>query len=417
MVGDKINISWDELKTSKVEKHLQQQQAVARNQRYAKMSTGDVKVTADATPSGSIWYNSVFRLAVFGLLGGLLAWGCGQLLHLRSDPRHEADEAISAINEIRATITTKAGDEGITASQAQAAIDNVVRGYPDNAYLQVFLNDSLSAADKDAKRAELDDANKWKNLLVNLLGFGLCGIMVSVCLSVAEPVIDRNMPAFVIGGAVGTLLGLVGGLAAAIVIDQIYVHLGSDSQIARAASWGVLGCFISIAPGIVARNFKRTLIGMVGGSMGGIIGGMMLQPATVLSGNNPEIGKLVAMLFIGLVAGIATGTIESVARSGWLKVTQGLIAGKQFILYRNPTFIGSAPDCQIYLFRDPVVGRKHAAIHIQKGRFELEDLPLGGRTMVNGEIVTRKKLRDGDKIKIGATEFVFQEKTAKPAEE
>ena len=32
---------------------------------------------------------------------------------------------------------------------------------------------------------------------------------------------------------------------------------------------------------------------------------------------------------------------------------EGLIAGKQFVLYRDPTYIGSAPNCHVYLFKDP----------------------------------------------------------------
>ena len=99
--------------------------------------------------------------------------------------------------------------------------------------------------------------------------------------------------------------------------------------------------------------------------------------------------ELVAMLAIGLFAGLATGMIENVAKTGWVKVVAGLIAGKQFILYRNPTFLGSGPDCQIYLFKDPQVGRRHAAIHIIPGGFELEDLPLGEPTYVNGKPVNR----------------------------
>ena len=80
-------------------------------------------------------------------------------------------------------------------------------------------------------------------------------------------------------------------------------------------------------------------------------------------------------------------------------------------MYRNPTFVGSGPDCQIYLFKDPKVGRRHAAIHIVPGGFELENLPLGEQTLVNGSPVTRARLRNGDKIQIGATALVLQEKS------
>ena len=145
--------------------------------------------------------------------------------------------------------------------------------------------------------------------------------------------------------------------------------------------------------------------------MGGAIGGALFDPLERLAG--PELSRLVALIAIGAVAGASTGAIENVAKTGWLKVTAGLIAGKQFILYRSPTYIGSSPDCQIYLFRDPRVGRRHAALNLVGGGVELEDLPLGTPTLVNGNAVSRTRLHHGDQIAIGNTTFVFHEKVRK----
>src|SRR5947208_7308268 len=111
-----------------------------------------------------------------------------------------------------------------------------------------------------------------------------------------------------------------------------------------------------------------------------------------------------------LAAETATGINETVNKSGWYKVEEGVIAGKQFVLYRNPTYIGSSPLCHIYLFKDPQVGRRHAAVHIVGGAFEIEDLPLGAKTIVNGRAVQRARLRNGDRVQIGITAFRFQEK-------
>jgi hypothetical protein len=150
--------------------------------------------------------------------------------------------------------------------------------------------------------------------------------------------------------------------------------------------------------------------------VGGLVGGALFDRVAAVTEGNQHLSRLVALLAIGVVAGAATGLIENAAKSGWLKVTAGLIAGKQFILYRNPTFIGSGPECQIYLFRDPEVGRRHAAVHIVPGGFELENLPMGGMTFVNDKPVERARLRSGDKIQIGATSFAFQEKAKDNAE-
>ncbi len=87
-----------------------------------------------------------------------------------------------------------------------------------------------------------------------------------------------------------------------------------------------------------------------------------------------------------------------------------MIAGKQFVLYRNPTYIGSAPNCHVYLFRDPAVGRRHAAIHVVPGGFDLEDLPLGDTTKLNGKPIKRARLQNNDVIEIGSTALTFNER-------
>jgi pSer/pThr/pTyr-binding forkhead associated (FHA) protein len=107
---------------------------------------------------------------------------------------------------------------------------------------------------------------------------------------------------------------------------------------------------------------------------------------------------------------MSTGLIESAVKTGWLKVTGGVITGKQFIIYRNPTFLGSSPACEIYLFKDPLVSDHHAAIHMTRDGYEIEDLNDEPSTYLNGELIERTRLRGGDEIQIGSSTFCFQER-------
>lgn len=413
MPEEKIQISWSELKTAKVEKHIRQQQALVRNRRYAQMTPDDLPV-APADRS-SIWYNSIFLLAAFGFLGGLLAWAGGALMHLKPDLVQQADQAMTYVREIRQTERSSPSDYGLTPRQADAAVHDILVDAGNNPYLAIELDTSLSPDRKQTCLEEIARLDHWKDLITHIIGFGLCGLFISVCLSIAEPVIDQNVHAAVKNGAIGAALGLLGGLTASLVVDRIYHAIGGAEHgvlrqdLAQSMSWAVLGCFVAIAPGVVAKNPKRLLIGVAGGALGGMVGGILLEPLSRLTAS-PELGRLAAIGSIGLLTGAATGVIERAARTGWLKVTAGLIRGKQFVLYRNPTYIGSAPDCQIYLFRDPKVGRRHAAIHLLKGRIEIEDLPLGGDTRVNGQPISRHVLQHGDQIAVGRTRFLFQEK-------
>jgi len=414
MADDKIQISWTDLKTSKVEKHVRQQQAMLRNRRYSQMTSDDLPVAHAPSP---IWYNPIFLLTAFGLLGGLLAWSGGALMHLAPDRQQQAAQALASIDDIRKLVRTSPNGYGITPQQADDAIYNVVLNAGDNPYLKVEMETSFTLQEKQARLDALEQADHWKNLIAHILGFGMAGVFISICLSVAEPVIDRNVHAAVINGSVGAALGLAGGLAASLVVDRVYRAFGGAEHgllrqyLAQSVSWAVLGTFLASAPGLVVKNRKRFLIGLAGGAVGGAVGGILLDPLSRAT-SSAEFGRLAAMCCIGAVAGAATGILEHAARTGWLKVTAGVIAGKQFILYRDPTYIGSAPDCQIYLFRDPKVGRRHAAIHLLQGRIEIEDLPLGGQTVINGKPIVRQRLCHGDRIAIGSTTFLFQEKKA-----
>ena len=81
---DKIVVSYDELNTRKVDQRLKEQDALARNRQYAAMDETVAAAQAagggGGRAMGNLWRNTVFALSVFGLIGGLLAWGLGALL-------------------------------------------------------------------------------------------------------------------------------------------------------------------------------------------------------------------------------------------------------------------------------------------------------------------------------------------------
>ena len=411
----KITISWDELRTRRVEQRLGQMDALKRNREYASL-TGAPEPPAAPRLRG-LWYNTVVYMSVFGLLGGLLAWGCGALLHFRPSARLEAAELMQAATEIR-----RAADAArITPHEKTAMLDQLARDGRRNPYFVVFMDESMSDADKQARVRAVAARDRKKQFISDVLAFGVSGMLLAVFLAVAEPAVSRNLPGSIVNGSVGATMGLIGGVVVALFAERLYHALGgSDGSIAtarqilaRVAQWAVVGLFLTIAPGILMRNVKKLLCGIAGGVIGGVVGGLLFDPIAIAF-QSPDVSRLIGLCAIGAVAGAASGMIENAAKSGWLKVTQGLIAGKQFILYRNPTFIGSSPENQIYLFKDQQVGRRHAAVHIVNGGFELEDLPLGAETLVNGRPVTRARLRNGDQVQVGATRFLFQEKHPTP---
>ena len=427
----RLQIQWDDLNTRRVDQRLKEQAALERNRRQAAMdplsATTSALAAEDAaagrpTPSSAVGrprgllHHPTVSLAVFGLIGGLLAWGAGELLQ-RAQPDVQA-EAVSHMQTVRDYQARRLKGQ-MTADAAARGIASLRDAYADNPYFAVYADESLTDADRTQKLAAVDAEQGPRRFVANLLSFGLSGMLIAAMLAAAEPwLAGRRQPA-VVAAAVGATAGLVGGAVVALFMQRLYAGLttlrplavaGHDLRrpLAQAVSWGILGLFVTLGPGLLARNAKKLAIGVFGGFVGGFLGGAAFDTVGRLAA--PGVSRGVALCLIGVVAGGLVGLIEHAARTGWLKVTAGLIAGKQFILYRNPTFIGSGPECPIYLFKDPQVGRRHAAIHAVPGGFEIENLPLGSPTLVNGRPAARVRLRNGDEVQVGATAFRFQEK-------
>lgn len=91
-----------------------------------------------------------------------------------------------------------------------------------------------------------------------------------------------------------------------------------------------------------------------------------------------------------------------------LVVTTGKHAGKALPITRNKFFIGRSPQCQLTLSSDSV-SRHHCAILVGKGIVAVHDLGSRNGTYLNGEKVERqKRLRAGDKLRLGPLEFEFR---------
>ncbi|HVA06778.1 MAG TPA: FHA domain-containing protein [Acidimicrobiales bacterium] len=69
--------------------------------------------------------------------------------------------------------------------------------------------------------------------------------------------------------------------------------------------------------------------------------------------------------------------------------------------------IGRGTDNGIVLVGDMRVSRRHAEVHERDREWFIQDLNSRNGCYLNGEKVTEARLRDGDRIKIGGSNFVF----------
>jgi hypothetical protein len=415
MADDKLKVSLDEVYSSGVDEKLKSQDAFARTDQHYQQQVSAPGV-ASLSPNGrsSIWYNAVFYMAVFGLVGGLLSWGVGEAIQqgLRT-PMEEFNECRNEVGKL--LLASQDGD--VSDAKARRLLEGIMDKYKENAYVLINQDTTLSAFQKENARERQLEKDKHALFISNMLWMGLIGVLIALFLSVAESVVTRNWRAIILNGSVAVFLGAIGGIVVSLFIDDLYRAMQGDTgdigmarqMLARSIGWGILGLFLAIAPGVVMRSWKRLLVGLLGGFLGGLLGGLLFDPIGRWTGS-AILSRAVAIVAIGLITALGTGLIERVVKTGWLKVVSGLIAGKQFILYKNPTNIGSSPQCEIYLFKDTQIAPLHAAIHRVPNGYELQDSDSASGTFVNGQTVRKQKLRNGDRIQVGSTVFEFQEK-------
>jgi pSer/pThr/pTyr-binding forkhead associated (FHA) protein len=92
---------------------------------------------------------------------------------------------------------------------------------------------------------------------------------------------------------------------------------------------------------------------------------------------------------------------------GLLLVKRGPNAGSTFLLDRDSTSVGRAPESDVFL-DDVTVSRKHAEIARRSdASFSVRDVGSLNGTYVNGEQVDETKLANGDEVQIGMFKLVF----------
>jgi Inner membrane component of T3SS, cytoplasmic domain len=414
-MSEKIRISLDDVNSLDVDRKLKQQDAVARTTVHYQQQVATSMPSMARNSGRSVLRNTLATAAILGLVGGIIAWIAGEIVfYAMPNPLEE----MMTVALMEAAINDSVNRGALGQAEADHRLKQLYDEHRNNPYLRTYLDEAIPEKDRTRRIEEQIEKDKARSFIQQMIWFSVLGIPIAFFLALCDGVTGRNWHACIVNGSVGIVLGLLGGVIVGLFINQLYAAMGGSLEdrsltrqiLARAVGWAILGLFLAIAPGIVLRNTKRSLIGLAGGFAGGLLGGLLFDPISFVT-ENAVVSRLVAIVAISLVAGVGTGILENVAKTGWMKVDSGLIAGKQFIIYKNPTVIGSSPQCEIYLFKDVQIEPKHAAIRQVPQGYELQDLGTRSGTFVNGSPITRVRLRNNDQIQIGGTTFTFQEKS------
>ena len=260
------------------------------------------------------------------------------------------------------------------------------------------------------------EGHRWGNIWLMPL------IVALICtgFAVAESIVERSTRKAAIRVSIALPLGIALGFVLDVLASMIYnIGLGLCSVagvqsyhnpaawIARALAWAVFGVAGGIVYGIIGRSGRKTGYGALGGAIGAAIGGLIFDPISFAT-HGGAASRAVGFGLLGMATGIAMGLVESALKDRWLYVTAGPLAGKQFILYKPQTNMGSMQTCDIYLFKDAEILPQHAALVQKSGRIHLI---AEGPVYISGQrIHSSRVLESGSIIQLGRYSFRYQER-------
>jgi hypothetical protein len=283
-----------------------------------------------------------------------------------------------------------------------------------------------------AERAKMSlEQLQARSRAAGLLLFPVVAGMIGLFIGATDGIICRLPRRALICGGIGMLVGFVGGFICGIAAEIAYAPLTALAMkqtggplgamtafgfmlqlIGRSLAWGLAGMAMGLGQGIALRSKRLILYGFLGGIVGGVFGGLLFDPIDqiLLGPDKPSShwSRLIGFAVIGLSVGAMIGVVELLARDAWLRMTQGPLTGKEFLLFKDVMNIGSSPRSDIYLFNDPQVAEHHAMIRAVGDECEIEARQRSHPVLLNNRTVEKARLRHGDNVMIGRTSFVFQ---------
>ncbi len=454
---DRIRITREDTDDPRVDEALEHQHAVLR--RLEVPDAGEVSALR------RVLMSSLFYLPLAGLLGALLAWALlepmtndspavgGQVVLVNQEPfdllKARGVALTVGSSEVIYVPDRTRLERGADGQDAFEGLDDITPGTTLEAkghkagpkrLIAVAIRPASEARAKKTGEKQLEAGGLLEAVLDPLWFLTTAALMV-LFLTLFEGLSTRNWRRMAQRSALATLLGVIfagmGYIPALMfmaVPSLLVAHDFGDQMvgtvhdisfgplvahiIGRSAAWACIMTAMGLGMNLIRSTRLQLRNSVFGGMLGGALGGMVfdpidrfIQPETVFAESG--LSRLVGLLAVGLSVGIFMALVERMGREAWIRVLTGPLAGKSFILYRSPTTIGSSPQADIYLFKDPEIDPSHLAIHKVGTSFEAEDLGSRHGTVVGGEALRRRQLVSGDQLVLGGTILQFEERASR----
>jgi hypothetical protein len=246
----------------------------------------------------------------------------------------------------------------------------------------------------------------------------LCGLVLGAFFGGAYGITSYIKRRIGTGMASGALIGIAGGIIGFLIGQAALFVLGNlilTSQknveliglpVARALGWSFVGVFLGMSEGLRILSLKKIAVGALGGFIGGLFGGFLLEYAHVLL---PAFayGRLLGLVLLGLLIGFFYGLVEKQLSFGVLRILNGAFRGKEYLLGQARMTVGSGARCDINLSGYRNVVEVHADIVAKRGEVTIRQRETGRPLVVNEEKVEQQVLKFEDAIRIGSAKLYY----------
>ena len=257
-------------------------------------------------------------------------------------------------------------------------------------------------------------------------GYGaVLGASIGMMSAGVEPLLSKSWLRSVRLGGGGVLAGALGGMLALPLAQQIYERgmTGGTSPVGTlirgTLCWALLGAIIGFAE--TTLKGTQQWKGVCGGVIGGLFGGLTHEALrTRTEGDSGQVILAASLAVLGGAICLAVATISTLLSGAWFEVIDGKMAGRQFDLTKFVTpRTGGQPAgligrdewrCQIFLPGDSGIQPCHATISLVDGAPTIISTNSSSPLMINGDRMTRARLRDGERIIIGSTTLIYRVK-------
>lgn len=244
----------------------------------------------------------------------------------------------------------------------------------------------------------------------------LAGAVMGAFFASAEG-LTASLPNRALRGALGGLVtGLLGGIAGAFAAQTLLFLAGQSLTqgggdqlafrllLARASAWAIIGAAIGMSEGVRARSFKKWFLGLIGGLVGGFLGGLLLV-WMLASFPTFYLGRLLALMLMGGLISLLYSLLEKQFALGSLKILNGLLKGKEFLINQRKLTLGTRHGEDIVLKGYHDVVDRHAFLRVHGGVVTLS--AQDGTIRVNEDLVEKSSLKLDDVIQIGSAKILY----------